>query len=149
MDKEETERSSKQETNAHICGECKWEGEHAPGCAREDVPLNEEAVAAVVEIEDSMDSYTQRPAKKRTILPYKPIDTLPVGMKLYAAPAAFTCRCAGEEGLLCRTWCGSAECSPSAIAPLTDSYIQTVPDKCDRIVWRGRYYHLPLERKDG
>jgi len=28
--------------------------------------------------------------------------------------------------------------------PLTDSYIQTVPDRCDRIVWRNRYYHLPL-----
>ena len=29
-------------------------------------------------------------------------------------------------------------------ARLTDSYIQQVPDKCDRIVWRGNYYHLPL-----
>jgi hypothetical protein len=28
--------------------------------------------------------------------------------------------------------------------PLTDSYVQTVPDKCDRIVWRKNYYHLPL-----
>ena len=28
--------------------------------------------------------------------------------------------------------------------PLTDSYVQIVPDKCDRIVWRNRYYHLPL-----
>lgn len=28
--------------------------------------------------------------------------------------------------------------------PPTDSYVQTVPDKCDRIVWRNRYYHLPL-----
>ena len=29
-------------------------------------------------------------------------------------------------------------------APLSDNYIQDVPDKCDRIIWRGRYYHLPL-----
>lgn len=27
--------------------------------------------------------------------------------------------------------------------PLTDSFVQQVPDKCDRIVWRGSYYHLP------
>ena len=27
--------------------------------------------------------------------------------------------------------------------PCTDSYVQPVPDKCDRIVWRGHYYHLP------
>lgn len=38
----------------------------------------------------------------------------------------------------------------SAAAPaaqgeaLTDTYIQQVPDKCDRIVWRGSYYHLPI-----
>lgn len=29
---------------------------------------------------------------------------------------------------------------------LTDSYVQTVPDKCDRITWRNRYYHLPIEQ---
>lgn len=28
--------------------------------------------------------------------------------------------------------------------PLTDSYTQQVPDKCDRIVWRNAYYHLPI-----
>ena len=28
--------------------------------------------------------------------------------------------------------------------PLTDTYVQNVPDKCDRIVWRGRYFHLPV-----
>ena len=28
---------------------------------------------------------------------------------------------------------------------LTDTYVQQVPDKCDRIVWRGRYYHLPID----
>lgn len=27
--------------------------------------------------------------------------------------------------------------------PLTDTFVQTVPDKCDRIVWRGSYYALP------
>lgn len=29
--------------------------------------------------------------------------------------------------------------------PLT-SYVQPVPDHCDRIVWRNRYYHLPLKQ---
>ena len=27
--------------------------------------------------------------------------------------------------------------------PVSQSYIQTVPDKCDRIVWRNAYYMLP------
>lgn len=27
--------------------------------------------------------------------------------------------------------------------PLTESYIQSVPDRCDRIIWRGSYYCLP------
>lgn len=26
----------------------------------------------------------------------------------------------------------------------TDGYVQPVPDRCDRIVWRGRYIHLPI-----
>ena len=30
--------------------------------------------------------------------------------------------------------------------PLTDSYVQKVPDKCDRITWRNKYYHLPIEK---
>lgn len=28
--------------------------------------------------------------------------------------------------------------------PVTDSFVQMVPDKCDRIVWRNHYYRLPL-----
>lgn len=27
-------------------------------------------------------------------------------------------------------------------APLTDDYVQFVPEHCDRVVWHGRYYHL-------
>ena len=27
---------------------------------------------------------------------------------------------------------------------VTDTYIQKVPDKCDRITWRGNYYGLPI-----
>jgi hypothetical protein len=27
---------------------------------------------------------------------------------------------------------------------LTEGYAQRVPDKCDKIVWRGNYYHLPI-----
>jgi len=26
-----------------------------------------------------------------------------------------------------------------------DSYVQLVDDKCDRIVWRNRYFHLPIK----
>lgn len=29
---------------------------------------------------------------------------------------------------------------------LTDTYVQTVPGNCDRIVWRGNYYHLPINQ---
>lgn len=29
----------------------------------------------------------------------------------------------------------------------TDSYVQIVPDKCDRIVWKNMYYHLPLGKR--
>ena len=45
-----------------------------------------EPVAEVIEISDTMDSYTQRPPATRTIAPYKPISELPVGTKLYASP---------------------------------------------------------------
>lgn len=38
----------------------------------------------------------------------------------------------------------AAPASVAAPAALTDSYVQTVPDHCDRIVWRNAYYHLPL-----
>ncbi len=31
--------------------------------------------------------------------------------------------------------------------PPSSSYIQTVPDKCDRIIWRGRYWMLPISNK--
>jgi hypothetical protein len=24
-------------------------------------------------------------------------------------------------------------------------YVATVPDECDRIIWRGNYYHLPIK----
>lgn len=37
-----------------------------------------------------------------------------------------------------------AESVPVRPAPLTDTFVQTVPDKCDRIVWRNSYYHLPI-----
>lgn len=38
----------------------------------------------------------------------------------------------------------SALAATQRAEPATGSYVQIVPDKCDRIVWRGRYYHLPL-----
>ncbi len=30
-------------------------------------------------------------------------------------------------------------------APASVSYVQYVPDKCDRIIWRGQCHHLPLK----
>lgn len=31
--------------------------------------------------------------------------------------------------------------------PVTTSFVQVVPDKCDRIVWRNRYIHLPISQE--
>ena len=55
----------------------------------------------------------------------------------------------GEELRKCESAIFKAEAAlaapqPSADEPVTDSYVQTVPDKCDRIVWRGRYIHLSV-----
>ena len=55
----------------------------------------------------------------------------------------------GEELRKCESAISKAEAflaapQPSADEPVTDSYVQTVPDKCDRIVWRGRYIHLSV-----
>lgn len=30
------------------------------------------------------------------------------------------------------------------VAPVTTTYVQPVPDRCDRILWRGRYIYLPI-----
>ncbi len=35
---------------------------------------------------------------------------------------------------------GKVECAE------VSGYIATVPDKCDRIIWRGQYHHLPLHQ---
>lgn len=70
---------------------------------RTSAPSSIAPIAEVVEIDDTMDSYTQRPPKQRSIVPYKPIDQLPVGTKLYAAPSAT----ARKLALFC--WqCGAA-----------------------------------------
>lgn len=37
----------------------------------------------------------------------------------------------------------TTQAAESVTAAATESYVQPVPDKCDRIVWRGHYYHLP------
>ncbi len=55
----------------------------------------------------------------------------------------------GEEVRKCESAIAKAKAAlaapqPSADEPVTDSYVQTVPDKCDRIVWRGRYIHLSV-----
>jgi malic enzyme len=36
-----------------------------------------------------------------------------------------------------------AELSKRAEADLTEGFIQSVPDRCDRILWKNSYYHLP------
>jgi|GEM_PF-4531587 len=36
----------------------------------------------------------------------------------------------------------AALCVDREKALLTDTFIQPVPDHCDRVTWRGRYYHL-------
>jgi hypothetical protein len=49
----------------------------------------------------------------------------------------------GEVALDDEEWAAVTASLRSATAPLSDNYIQNVPDKCDRIIWRGNYYHLP------
>jgi hypothetical protein len=35
-----------------------------------------------------------------------------------------------------------------ALDPVTaKTYVHTVPDHCDRIIWRGQYHHLPVPRQ--
>ena len=36
----------------------------------------------------------------------------------------------------------AAKATGTAGEPMTMSYVQNVPDQCDRITWRGAYYHL-------
>ena len=57
------------------------------------------------------------------------------------------------------SWFGNGDCehcqegaqiAPMVATPepvgeaLTNTFVQTVPDRCDRILWRGQYIHLPL-----
>lgn len=35
---------------------------------------------------------------------------------------------------------------PATGEPLTETFVQKVPDHCDRVVWRGQYIHLPMTR---
>lgn len=53
----------------------------------------------------------------------------------------------GAEGFMIEQWNRRATAPTSAreVAELTTSFVQCVPDKCDRITWRGHYYHLPLQ----
>lgn len=62
----------------------------------------------------------------------------------FMADNATTC----DQGLrsLLRNCAAALEASQQE-APLTDTFVQPVPDKCDRIVWRNRYYQLPLAGK--
>jgi hypothetical protein len=46
----------------------------------------------------------------------------------------FPCGCGAMNAAACK-----------AMEVSADGYIAIVPDKCDRIVWKGRYYHLPIE----
>lgn len=44
----------------------------------------------------------------------------------------------GVDGVLVAT-------APAPVAEPTTGYVQRVPDHCDRITWRNRYYQLPLD----
>jgi hypothetical protein len=33
------------------------------------------------------------------------------------------------------------------IAKAAEGYVAAVPSECDRITWRGNYYHLPLKER--
>jgi len=58
---------------------------------------------------------------------------------LYAAPAEPVY----DQSVVKRIATQMGWTPPSASpAAQTDGYVQTVPDKCDRIVWRNRYWHL-------
>ena len=55
----------------------------------------------------------------------------------------------GESLEMCQAQPGEYEVRKlyaSRCAPVTTGYVQPVPDQCDRITWRGSYYHLPLEQ---
>ncbi len=39
--------------------------------------------------------------------------------------------------------------APESHQPMTASYVQDVPDQCDRIIWRGAYYHLSEGKQPG
>ena len=58
-----------------------------------------------------------------------------------AALGAYAAACEATHAELARDLREKWGASPAA---LTDGYVQTVPDHCDRIVWRNAYYHLPL-----
>ena len=40
-----------------------------------------------------------------------------------------------------------AALAEAALAEEVRAYVQAVPDHCDRITWRGSYYHLPIPSK--
>lgn len=40
----------------------------------------------------------------------------------------------------------AALCLDRDKALLTDTFVQPVPDHCDRVTWRGRYYHLGADK---
>lgn len=58
--------------------------------------------------------------------------------------------CPTEKAVLQRFWrehhkqaaTEAAKATGTAGEPMTMSYVQNVPDHCDRITWRGAYYHL-------
>ena len=49
--------------------------------------------------------------------------------------------CCGEYKTCNRPCTPRGRFSVMSLAP--PSYVATLPDDCDRVVWRGHYYHLP------
>lgn len=64
-------------------------------------------------------------------------------------PLAWVVQCSGCTAETCsehRQWAIDYwNRRPVAAEPMADTYVQKVPDKCDRILWKGRYYSLPLK----
>ena len=50
---------------------------------------------------------------------------------------------ADSAALRWAAWQAAQAAQPARQVPTTN-YVQPVPDHCDRITWRNRYYHLPL-----
>lgn len=94
----------------------------------------------------ALESVRQQPAQQEPVAKYigecsdgslvQLYEDVKKGTDFYTTPPA--------QEFVCSTGLCHYKEQPAPVQePLTDSFVQLVPDKCDRIVWRGSYYHLP------